>query len=113
MLSCVRREVKFKSCLGEFQAEKKKRIIRRKTPAQLLPFIQVCRDKIMSVILYSGLRSRYSDWLRAGRPRGRSSSPGCSKNFLFSRRPDRLWVHPAFCPMCTGGSFPGGKVARA
>jgi hypothetical protein len=30
-------------------------------------------------------RSRYSDWLRAGRPRGRSSSPGRTKNFLFSK----------------------------
>jgi hypothetical protein len=29
-------------------------------------------------------RSRYSDWLRAGRQRGRSSSPGRVKNFLFS-----------------------------
>jgi hypothetical protein len=29
-------------------------------------------------------RSRDSDWLRAGRPRGRSSSPGRVKNFLFS-----------------------------
>jgi hypothetical protein len=28
--------------------------------------------------------SRYSDWLRAGRPRDRSSSPGRVKNFLFS-----------------------------
>jgi hypothetical protein len=28
--------------------------------------------------------SRYSDWLRAGRPRGRSSSPGRGKIFLFS-----------------------------
>jgi hypothetical protein len=28
--------------------------------------------------------SRYSDWLRAGRPRGRSSSPGKVKNFFFS-----------------------------
>jgi hypothetical protein len=27
---------------------------------------------------------RYSYWLRAGRPRGRSSSPGRVKNFLFS-----------------------------
>jgi hypothetical protein len=31
-----------------------------------------------------GQRSRYSDWLRAGRPRGQSSSPGRVKNFLFS-----------------------------
>jgi hypothetical protein len=30
------------------------------------------------------LRSWYSDWLRAGRQRGRSSSPGRVKNFLFS-----------------------------
>jgi hypothetical protein len=29
-------------------------------------------------------RSRYSDWLRAGKPMGRSSSPGRLKNFLFS-----------------------------
>jgi hypothetical protein len=29
-------------------------------------------------------RSRDSDWLRAGRLRGRSSSPGRVKNFLFS-----------------------------
>jgi hypothetical protein len=28
--------------------------------------------------------SRGSDWLRAGRPRGRSSSPGRVKYFLFS-----------------------------
>jgi hypothetical protein len=27
--------------------------------------------------------SRYSDWLRAGRQRGRSSKPGRAKNFLF------------------------------
>jgi hypothetical protein len=31
-----------------------------------------------------GLRSRYSEWLRAGRLWGRSSSPGRVKNFLFS-----------------------------
>jgi hypothetical protein len=32
---------------------------------------------------------RYSDWLRAGRPRGRSSSPRRVKNFLIcaSSRP--------------------------
>jgi hypothetical protein len=29
-----------------------------------------------------GYRSRYSDWLGAGRLRGRSSSPGRVKNFL-------------------------------
>jgi hypothetical protein len=31
-----------------------------------------------------GYLSRYSDWLRAGQQRGRSSSPGKVKNFLFS-----------------------------
>jgi hypothetical protein len=30
------------------------------------------------------IRSRYSDWLRAGRPRGRSSRPGGVRNFHFS-----------------------------
>jgi hypothetical protein len=33
---------------------------------------------------YRWQRSRYRDWLRAGRPRGRSSSPGRVKNFRFS-----------------------------
>jgi hypothetical protein len=37
--------------------------------------------------------SRYSDWLLAGRPRGRSSSPGGSKNFNFS-----MWSRPALRP---------------
>jgi hypothetical protein len=31
-----------------------------------------------------GYLSRYGDWLRAGRPMGRSSSPGTVKNFFFS-----------------------------
>jgi hypothetical protein len=31
-----------------------------------------------------GERSQYSDWLRAGRPTGRSSSPGRGDIFLFS-----------------------------
>jgi hypothetical protein len=31
-----------------------------------------------------GQLSRYSDWLRAERPRDRISSPGRVKNFLFS-----------------------------
>jgi hypothetical protein len=34
------------------------------------------------------MRSWYGDWLRAGRQRGRSSSPGMVKKFLFtSSRP--------------------------
>jgi hypothetical protein len=42
-----------------------------------LPFYGLCNEE-------PGWRSRYSDWLRARRPRGRSSSPGEVKNFLFS-----------------------------
>jgi hypothetical protein len=41
-------------------------------------------------------KSRDSDWLRAGRPRGRSSSPGRVKNFLFfkSSRPALGFTQP-------------------
>jgi hypothetical protein len=41
-------------------------------------------------------RSRYSDWLRAGRPRARSSSSGRVKNFLFlmSFRPALGYTQP-------------------
>jgi hypothetical protein len=55
--------------------------------------------------------SRDSDWLRAGRLRYRSSSPGRGKIFLFSTssRP----VDPSSYPMGTGGSFPGGKAVGA
>jgi hypothetical protein len=51
--------------------------------------------------------SKYSDWLRAGRPRGRSSSPGRVKNFLFSTsskpalestQPRVQWVQEAISP---------------
>jgi hypothetical protein len=56
----------------------------------------------------SGYRSLYSDWLRAGRPRDRSSSPGRVKNVFFSTSPrPALGVHPAFSQMCTGGKAVG------
>jgi hypothetical protein len=51
--------------------------------------------------------SRYSDWLRAGRPWGRSSSPCRVKNFLFSTssrpalgptQPRIQWVPGALSP---------------
>jgi hypothetical protein len=35
-------------------------------------------------------RSRYSDWLRVGRHRGRSSNPGRIKNFLICGPPNLL-----------------------
>jgi hypothetical protein len=57
-----------------------------------------------------GRRSRCSDWLRAGRLRGRSSSPGRVKNFLFltSSAPP---MGPTQSPIqwVTGGSSPGVK----
>jgi hypothetical protein len=37
----------------------------------------------MAVFKELGQLSQYSDWLRAGRPSDRSSSPGRVKNFLF------------------------------
>jgi hypothetical protein len=49
----------------------------------------------------------YSDWLRAGRMRSRSSSPGRTKNFLFSKssrpalgstQPPIQWVPRALSP---------------
>jgi hypothetical protein len=55
--------------------------------------------------------SRYSDWLRAGRPGGDGIlSPGRVKNFHFSIS-SRPAVGPTQPPkkMCTGGSFPGVK----
>jgi hypothetical protein len=45
---------------------------------------------------------RYSDWLRAGRPTGRSSSSGRDKNHLHVIQPDS-GAQPASCPLCTGG----------
>jgi hypothetical protein len=59
-----------------------------------------------------GQRSRYSNWLRARRMRGRSSSPGRVKYFPFSTS-FRPAAHKASYPMGTGGSFPEGKAAGA
>jgi hypothetical protein len=56
--------------------------------------------------------SRHSDWLRPGRLRGRSSSPGKVKNLLHIVQIGS-GVHPASYPIDTAGSFPVGKAARA
>jgi hypothetical protein len=62
-----------------------------------------------------GKRSQYSDCLRAGRPRGRISSSGRVKNFLFSlssrpalgsAEPPIKWVPGALSP---GIERPGGE----
>jgi hypothetical protein len=49
-----------------------------------------------------GLLSSYSDWLLAGRPRGRSSIPGRSRL--------ALGAHRASYPMGTRDDFPGDKA---
>jgi hypothetical protein len=49
-----------------------------------VPSVSVTRMSLTRLLyLLPGYRSRYSDWVRAGRPRGRSSSPGRGKIFLF------------------------------
>jgi hypothetical protein len=53
----------------------------------VLHSVQICEPEY---------RIRYSAWLRAGRPRGRSSSPGKVKNFLLSTlsRPTLVFTQP-------------------
>jgi hypothetical protein len=60
------------------------------------------------VIKSRGKRSRYRDWLRAGRPRGRSSGGGKNFYFSMSSRP-ALGVQPTSYPMGTGALSPGVK----
>jgi hypothetical protein len=48
---------------------------------QLVPSLQVFRRNFWT---YFWSHGRYSDWLQAGRPRGRRSKPRRVKNFLFS-----------------------------
>jgi molybdopterin biosynthesis enzyme len=67
---------------------------------------------ITVIIMGARLRSQYSDWLQAGRLRGRSSSPSRVKNFLHVAQ-TRSGAHPTSYPMDTGGSFSGGKAAGA
>jgi hypothetical protein len=57
-----------------------------------------------------GYRSRYSDWLWAARPRGRSSSPDRVKNFLFSTssRP-ALWFTQLTIQWVSGALYSGVK----
>jgi hypothetical protein len=50
--------------------------------------------------------SRDSEWLQAGRPRGRSSSPGRVKNFIHVDQ-TVSGVHPTSYTMGTVGFFPG------
>jgi hypothetical protein len=63
----------------------------------------------------AGVAQSYRDWLRAGRPRGRSSSPGRVKYFLFSTS-SRQALRPTQPPIRWipggGGLSPGVKRPR-
>jgi hypothetical protein len=55
-----------------------------------------------------GVMNRSSDWLRAGRPKDRSSDPVRINN-LFLIVQTGFGAHPVCHEMPTGGSFPGEK----
>jgi hypothetical protein len=74
-----------------------------------LKMVATCSSKIsVDFTDYIALcESRDSDWLRAGRPRGRRSNPGRVKNFYFSMsskpavgstQPPMQWVTGALSP---------------
>jgi hypothetical protein len=66
---------------------------------------EVCSESVLFCDPYFGYNIG-EFWLRAGRPRGRSSSPGEVKNFFFC-----ALCRPALGPTGTGGSFREGKAA--
>jgi hypothetical protein len=72
--------------------------------------VKNCSDKVKCNRHYMepGWRSRYSDWLLAGRLRGRSSSPGRVKNFLQIVQTASA-VHPTSYPMGAGDILPRVK----
>jgi hypothetical protein len=77
-------------------------------PPQILALRPSCRG-FLEFLMAIQLVRRYSDWLRTGRPKGWSLSPGGVKNchFSMSSRPD----YPASYRMGTGGSFLGVKLS--
>jgi hypothetical protein len=68
-----------------------------------MPIFSESRDSVVGI----------GDWVRAGRPRGRSSSLGRVKNFVLHVVQTGSGVQPVSYPMCTGGSFSGGKEVGA
>jgi hypothetical protein len=77
---------------------------RHANPGKILPIFHFILMKTET-----GWLSRYSDWLRPGRPRGQVWVPIRSKFFSL----DRSGTHPTSYPMGNGGSLSGGKTARA
>jgi hypothetical protein len=72
--------------------------------------VKICFTGSEKYIKEPGGRSRYSDWLRAGLQRGRSSSPGRVKNSLLHAVETGSGGHPASYPMGTGSFLSGGKL---
>jgi hypothetical protein len=72
------------------------------------------RRSRVSILVQFFFISRYSAWLRAGRPRGRSLSPARGKNFLFSTSsgPALGSTHPPI-QLVARALYPGGKAAGA
>jgi hypothetical protein len=66
----------------------------------------LAREKKRDLRISLLLRGRYSDWLPAGRPRGRISSPGKGKMF-FRVVQTGSGTHPASYPVGTGGKAAG------
>jgi hypothetical protein len=80
-------------------------------PSAMLLFCSPQKDILTTS---TSLCSRYSDWLRAGRPRGQSSESRLGQEFSFLHIVQTdSGAHPASYTMGTGGSFPEGKTARA
>jgi hypothetical protein len=57
-----------------------------------IPHFPFCANSIQIYFLLCLSELIFNDCSSAGRPRGRSSSPGKSKSFSSPRRPDRFWV---------------------
>jgi hypothetical protein len=68
--------------------------------------IDACKKIVLQV---KGYRSRYSDWLQAGRPKGRSSSPGGYEiSFIHVAQTGSGAPQPSYL-MGIGGSSPRAK----
>jgi hypothetical protein len=77
------------------------------------PLLMISHN-VQAIPMWNPFTFRYSDWLRAGRPRGWSSSPGRVKNVIFSTssRPALGFTQPPIQWVPVALSW-RGKAARA